>query len=195
MQFKKAYKQAIAAGTLTTSFRTWKSPQAKAGGQYNIPPYGAIEVDKVKTLTAASVTPAALGRAGLAKPEALYAALGITADQEIYQVDFHFLGDTPVKQIERSLLSPEEVKKILERLSRMDQTSPWTAKALQLIAQNPGTRTGDLAPGCGMETQVFKRNVRKLKAQGLTISLEVGYKLSPRGEQILESLSTATEKQ
>ena len=28
----------------------------------------------------------------------------------------------------------------------------------------------------------FKRNVRKLKELGLTESLEVGYRLSPRGE-------------
>jgi len=31
----------------------------------------------------------------------------------------------------------------------------------------------------------FKANVRKLKALGLTESLEVGYRLSPRGEALL----------
>ncbi len=31
----------------------------------------------------------------------------------------------------------------------------------------------------------FKLDVRKLKARGLTISLEKGYRLSPRGERYL----------
>ena len=37
----------------------------------------------------------------------------------------------------------------------------------------------------GRETQPFKTGVRKLKALGLTISLETGYRLSPRGEAFL----------
>ena len=39
--------------------------------------------------------------------------------------------------------------------------------------------------GFGRETQPFKLDVRKLKNLGLTISLEVGYRLSPRGEAYL----------
>ena len=34
----------------------------------------------------------------------------------------------------------------------------------------------------------FKLNVRKLKALGLTESLEVGYRLSPRGKSLLHRL-------
>jgi hypothetical protein len=33
-----------------------------------------------------------------------------------------------------------------------------------------------------METALFKRRVRVLKELGLTESLDVGYRLSPRGE-------------
>ncbi len=58
-----------------------------------------------------------------------------------------------------------------------------------LIARNPGVRAGDLAPQAGQETLDFKRNVRKLKNLGLTISLEVGYRLSPRGELYWQSLA------
>ena len=46
-------------------------------------------------------------------------------------------------------------------------------------------RAADLAAGFGRETQPFKLDVRKLKNLGLTISLEVGYRLSPRGEAYL----------
>ena len=34
----------------------------------------------------------------------------------------------------------------------------------------------------------FKNNVRRLKALGLTESLEVGYRLSPRGAALLAAL-------
>ena len=35
---------------------------------------------------------------------------------------------------------------------------------------------------------MFKTDVRKLKELGLTESLEVGYRLSPRGEAVLRAL-------
>ena len=37
-----------------------------------------------------------------------------------------------------------------------------------------------------MEKLKFKSNVRRLKALGLTESLEVGYRLSPRGQAWLD---------
>ena len=39
-----------------------------------------------------------------------------------------------------------------------------------------------------MDTSRFKPLVRKLKALGLTESLEVGYRLSPRGAAVLAAL-------
>jgi predicted DNA-binding transcriptional regulator YafY len=46
-------------------------------------------------------------------------------------------------------------------------------------------RAAELAAELGLETQPFKRDVRKLKELGLTESLEVGYRLSPRGAAFL----------
>ena len=43
----------------------------------------------------------------------------------------------------------------------------------------------DLAASLGMEKLPFKRDVRKLKELGLTESLPVGYRLSPRGRAYL----------
>jgi hypothetical protein len=40
----------------------------------------------------------------------------------------------------------------------------------------------------GREKASFKAAVRRLKAKGLTESLRVGYRLSPRGEAYLRSL-------
>ena len=56
---------------------------------------------------------------------------------------------------------------------------------LRTIAERPAVRAADLAASFGRETQSFKLDVRKLKNLGLTLSLEVGYRLSPRGEAYL----------
>lgn len=87
-------------------------------------------------------------------------------------------------------LTDEDVAEITRRLARFDAASrhgPWTADTLQAIAQNPGTRAPDLAGAFGRETQPFKTDVRKLKELGLTESLEVGYRISPRGAAFLAS--------
>jgi hypothetical protein len=52
----------------------------------------------------------------------------------------------------------------------------------------PNTYSGLLADYLGLDIPSFKPWVRKLKALGLTESLHPGYKLSPRGERVLEAL-------
>jgi hypothetical protein len=71
------------------------------------------------------------------------------------------------------------------KLTKLDEKSadgPWTAETLRLIAEHPGLVARELAKIAGRERDPFKEDVRKLKALGLTISLEIGYRLSPRGE-------------
>ena len=45
-----------------------------------------------------------------------------------------------------------------------------------------------------MERLRFKERVRRLKALGLTESLEVGYRLSPRGQAFLDELRRLDEE-
>ena len=54
-----------------------------------------------------------------------------------------------------------------------------------LIAERPETLAEDLAASRGEKKPQFKRRVRRLKELGLTESLEVGYRLSPRGRAYL----------
>jgi hypothetical protein len=67
------------------------------------------------------------------------------------------------------------------RLDAASRRGPWTGDRLRLVQARPGVRAAELAAELGLETQPFKRDVRKLKEIGLTESLEVGYRLSPRG--------------
>jgi hypothetical protein len=85
------------------------------------------------------------------------------------------------------------VAAIAKRLARMDagKRGPWTRRTLELIRDNPETRAGDLAAREGMEKLPWKADVRRLKELGLTESLPVGYRLSPRGRAYLsESFKT-----
>jgi hypothetical protein len=52
----------------------------------------------------------------------------------------------------------------------------------------PGVVSTDLAAQAGQERRAYKMRVRRLKALGLTESLERGYRLSPRGRAYLASL-------
>lgn len=54
-----------------------------------------------------------------------------------------------------------------------------------MIRDHPAVRAADLCRLVGQERDRFKPDVRKLKNLGLTISLEIGYRLSPRGETYL----------
>ena len=78
----------------------------------------------------------------------------------------------------------------MARLRRVDASAdtPWTASYLRLIAGQPATVARVLAAQAGAELIVFKRRVRQLKELGLTQSLEVGYRISPRGEAVLAAL-------
>jgi predicted transcriptional regulator len=58
---------------------------------------------------------------------------------------------------------------------------------LKLIEQHPGLVARELCKLAGRERDPFKEDVRKLKALGLTESLEIGYRLSPRGRAYLSA--------
>jgi hypothetical protein len=108
----------------------------------------------------------------------------------LYRIAFHLKGpDTRIALREQADLSTEDVRGIDEGLARMDRDGPWTLSTLKLISEQPGRRAADLATVMGSETLPFKLRVRKLKELGLTESLEVGYRLSPRGRAFLNHLA------
>ena len=62
---------------------------------------------------------------------------------------------------------------------------PWTEEVLEQIGRRPGVVSTELAAEAGQDRAYYKLRVRRLKALGLTESLEVGYRLSPRGRAYL----------
>jgi hypothetical protein len=186
MLFRPADLAAIAAGEVTVAFRRWKRPMAKAGGTQHTP-VGVIAfeaVDRVGDITAADAR-----RAGFAEPADAWAALR-DREGDLYRITLRLAGPDPrIALREDAALTEADLAEIAARLARLDRASthgPWTEATLRAIAAAPGTRAADLAAGFGRERLAFKADVRKLKALGLTESLEVGYRLSPRGRAYLE---------
>ena len=187
MLFKKDDKARIVSGELTATLRTWKRSQASIGGQYNIPPYGAIEVSDIDEKPLEAIDAETLRRACYENIEAAADRLRIPPSQSVFVVSFRYLGKDLVKQPDTSQTDAGDLVDIAAKLRRMDARTSWTRETLTLIAAHPGTRAGDLAPEVNQDLATFKRNVRKLKTLGLTESLETGYRLSPRGRQLLEA--------
>lgn len=202
MRFTKPYWAGIADGSVTVAFRRWRSPTVVAGRPYRTGG-GRIEVLSVEVVDPAAITAADAARAGHASPDEVRASLDAMAerqagtdDRHVYRVAFRRLDEPdPREQLAHSAgLTPDDVAAIDNRLDRLDRASasgPWTRSTLRLIAANEGVRAPDLAASVGRETAPFKLDVRKLKNLGLTISLRVGYLVSPRGRAYLEATGSA----
>ncbi len=201
MQFRQPDQDAIARGDLTLTFRRWRRPQAKEGGRYRVGGI-VIEVTSVDSIAPSAITVEDARAAGQESPEAVLDAIfrnqreSADPDAQLYRVAFRSLGeqaDPRTALAADAALDPDELSTISNRLAKMDARSrhgPWTRAALEAIAASPGRRAPDLAAELGRETQKFKADVRKLKSLGLTISLEVGYELSPRGRVVLDTLES-----
>ena len=176
----------LADGTVTVAFRRWKRPTVKAGGTLQSAG-GLLAIDRVEIVGDEAVTDESAQAAGRADRADLLAVLAPDeSGRQLYRVTFHRLGDDPriamrahdrLDEAERGALA-----KAVARLDRSTPELPSTAVILEIIARRPEVRAGDLAAELGCEMPWFKLRVRKLKALGLTESMLVGYRLSPRGE-------------
>jgi len=189
--FEQRFWEPVAAGEVTVTYRRWKRRQVLPGRQYRTPG-GRIEVDDLDVVTLDEITPADAAAAGYSSVPELVADLRGSPDLPLYRVRFHALGDPDPRALlaEAADLSADDLREIDRRLARLDAASrhgPWTVATLQLIDRRPEVRAGDLAEELGRDRPSFKADVRKLKGLGLTLSLDVGYRLSPRGEAYLQA--------
>ena len=192
MLLKRETLAGIAEGRITLAFRRWKRPTVRAGGELRTS-IGVLAIDAVDTIAEGDITDDDARSAGYPARDALVAELHRRAEDNLYRVALHLAGEDPRTALrEQDTLDGEAVTSIGARLARFDRSSrhgPWTEATLRLIERSPGTRAPDLAASLGRETQPFKRDVRKLKELGLTESLEIGYRLSPRGRAWLATLA------
>ena len=175
------------------TFRRWKRAQVKVDGVYRVGPVD-LTVDRIRRVSLERISEPDARRAGFADRAALVEFLGdVAADDLIWRIDFHCEPAVP-RPVASGRLTTDEVDDLRRRLDRLDQNGPtgatgaWTRAVLELIARRPGVVSTELAAELGRERGPFKIDVRKLKRLGLTESLEVGYRLSPRGKALLRRL-------
>ena len=180
MLFPKKLWAGLEDGSITLAFRRWAKSAAKAGSSQRFAG-GVLAFEKVQVVTLKSITAAEAKRAGFAKKDELLSTL--QGDGQLYRIELRYAGADNRVELRQQPLTPAEIETLQKRLTR------WQAvPILQAIRANPGRRAPDLAASFGKETLPFKAQVRRLKELGLTESLRIGYRLSPRGAELLEHL-------
>jgi hypothetical protein len=195
VQFEPRLRQGLHDGSITVAFRRWRRSQVVAGHRYRTG-QGMVEAEAVDVITPAEITPALAQAAGFPDVPAAVADLRGDPDLPLYCVRFRALkGPDPRDELaSTAALTDDEAASIAARLARMDAASkrgPWTAAVLAQIAARPAVSSVHLAEALDWERFDFKQHVRRLKALGLTISLDIGYRLSPRGAAYLASPASA----
>lgn len=191
MLFRQHFLNGIGNGTITLAFRRWRRPSVKSGGTL-LTAVGQLHIESVREIDAAQISKADARRAGFESLDALLAELSRSKTGTLYRIEFGRLEADPRVALRRKqATNADERAAMRERLRRLDARSadgPWTLRTLELIREHPGVRAGDLCALIGQEKLHFKGNVRKLKSMGLTESLEIGYRLSLRGDALLRDL-------
>ncbi|MGV0742531.1 hypothetical protein [Mycolicibacterium sp. XJ870] len=190
MLLNRPTAEGIANGTITLVLRRWDAPRAKAGGTQRTST-GTVRIDDVAEHPGDYRVSAAHARAaGYPDAQAAQADLDRRPAQHTYVITVSYLApDERPDLAADDALSKADVATISARLDRWDAatTEPWTRQYLAMIAANEAVRAPDLADRVGLDVPRFKRRVRQLKGLGLTISLDVGYRISPRGRAYLRA--------
>ena len=196
MLFERRLREGIHEGRIVLTFRRWHRCQVVAGHRYRTGS-DIIEVDAVDLVTPQDIDAGQASEAGYATVKELVADLRGDEKTPLYRVRFHRV-DEPDPRDElaaQSELTSRELAALTAQLTRMDNSGsrgPWTSAVLTQIADHPATVSTVLAGALGWERQDFKLHVRRLKQLGLTISLDVGYRLSPRGEAYLQHIRSGS---
>lgn len=191
MLFKARFHAGIVDGSITRTFRRWKRLLVVPGNRYR-QPFGEVQVSAAEEVDEQSISVDDARYAGYHSRDELIAELAKYPYGTLYRITFSFAGpDQRIALRADDDLSESDIADLMKRLARLDKAGshgPWTRQALELIDANPGVVSTVLAKTMGLERAVFKLDIRKLKESGLTESLEVGYRLSPRGARLLAHL-------
>jgi hypothetical protein len=183
----RATAEGIADGTITLVLRRWDAPRAKTGGTQRTP-VGTVHIEAVTEHPGGyRVTAAQAIAAGFSSAKAAQTELDRRPAKHTYLITVSYLEpDERPGLAADDVLTDADIAAITTRLDRWDAVgTPWTRDYLRMIGENEAVRAPDLAARVGLDVPRFKRRVRQLKGLGLTISLDVGYRLSPRGRAYL----------
>jgi hypothetical protein len=174
-------------GSIDRTFRRWQVVRPKVGSRFTTK-IGLVEVTKIEKVREEKLTPTDAKRSGFADLDALLKWTRAKGEGDLYRIKIKLAGPDPrIALRQQDALEPGDLATLDTKLGRMDRAAdqPWTRQTLDLIGRRPAVVSTELAAELGLPRPDFKIRVRRLKALGLTESLEVGYRLSPRGEAYL----------
>ncbi|MEX1093072.1 MAG: hypothetical protein WEF28_07945 [Acidimicrobiia bacterium] len=175
---------AVVKGEIDRVYRRWKRP-AVVEGTLQRTSHGLVEVIGLRRVEENEIEPIAAGFD--TTEEVLADVRPPEPGTELYEVRVRWAGDDHRLALRESTdlddAALEAIDSVVSGIGRHGR--PTGIELLQVIAANPATLAKELADGIGVERDVLKRRVRQLKEIGLTESLRIGYRLSPRGEAYL----------
>jgi hypothetical protein len=194
----KPVAEGIRAGTVTQAFRRWDAPRVTVGGT-QLTSAGLVRFDAVSRVRDPDrLTERDARRAGLKDLAALRrqvspdghrpSARGGRGGDTVYRIRLSWAGEDPRVVLRDTLPDDDGLADLTRRLARLDArpSGPWTREILEWIRDNPRVVSRTLAQQRDSPLLPMKVDIRKLKALGLTISHDVGYELSPRGQAYLD---------
>lgn len=190
MLIKEHHLQGIVKGKISLAFRKWNRPTVKAGGTL-LTKMGQLAIDAVDIVSARSITEEEAAQSGFPSKASLLAELAKHPGEKLYRISLRYAGEDPrIALRENTEVSDMETAAIIKKLQGIDDRSiygAWTKKVLSHIGRHPQMKAGDMAIDLNIDKEWLKVNIRKLKTLGLTESTMPGYRLSPRGEVVLEA--------
>ena len=184
--------EGIASGKIKLAFRKWRKPTVKTGGRLRTR-IGELAIQAVDRISEKEISDRDAKLAGYESRADLLKELDRRGDGVLYRIRLSLAGpDERAVLRSKGKLSNEEWDELKQKLDRLDARSvhgPWVARFLAVVSMNPGVLSTILASSLELERKWFKEQMRKLKELGLTESLGIGYRISPRGAAVLKRLS------
>ena len=194
MLFTAATLRGLTEGRVNCTYRRWEVVRPKVGSRFTTAA-GVVEVTSITAANEKQLTERDAADAGFDSIDGLLKWTSAKGRGDLYRVGIVLAGPDPRVALRHSdHFTPADVSALNATLERMDRAAeqPWTHPTLRQLQRLPGVVSTELA-AAGLERRAYKLRVRRLKALGLTESLERGYRLSPRGQAYLERLDAAEE--
>lgn len=193
MLFTAATLRGLTEGKVDCTYRRWEVVRPKVGSRFTTSA-GVVEVTSITAADEERLTGQDAADAGFDSVAALVKWTSAKGRGDLYRIGIVVVGPDPRVALRDSVkLGHADVSALSAHLDRMDRAAdqPWTRSTLRQIQRLPGAVSTELAAEVGQERRAYKLRVRRLKALGLTESLERGYRLSPRGRAYLAALDMA----
>jgi hypothetical protein len=190
MLFTAATLRGLTQGRVSCTYRRWEVVRPRVGSRFTTSA-GVVEVTSITRADEQHLTERDAAEAGFESVAELIKWCSAKGNGDLYRIGIALAGPDPRIELRRAdNLDAADIATLSAKLDRMDGVpdQAWTRNTLRQIQRLPGVVSTELAAEVGQERHAYKLRIRRLKALGLTESLERGYRLSPRGQAYLAAL-------